>query len=197
MNRIALKSINRQKKAPTVVEHSTTFAKQVQQVSKPVEESLYAKRPNESFMWINPEYDETSPEFAPDKTLKEWCDIKGISISDLCNYNPDNERIATTPNTKTITRVRLPKVSNATDICIVTLGEYTKLIKDNIDFVSQTRLYYKKHEVFLPEGCIKREKDMSGDTSYYSKLSCAPEHVDKLKQYIKMNFRTDKVKWLI
>jgi hypothetical protein len=194
--RIALKTLTREKKAPIVESIKSTFDKQVQQVAK-TEETLYYKKPTESFIWINPEYDETSSEFAPDKTLKEWCDIKGISISDLSNYNPDSEHIATTPNVSGITRVRLPKVSNATDICIITLGEYIKLIKNKLDYVSQTRLYYKKHEGFLPEGIPQREKDMSGDTSYYSKLSCAPEHIDKLKQYIKMNFRTDKVKWLI
>lgn len=196
--RIALKSLTREKKSPTVETIKSTFDKQVQQVAtKTVDESLYYKKPTESVIWINPEYNETSPEFAPDKTLKEWCDIKGISLSDLINYNPDSERIATTPNVTGITRVRLPKVSNATDICIITLGEYIKFIKNKIDYVSQTRLYYKKHEGFLPEGCIKREKDMSGDTSYYSMLSCEEHNVEKLKKYINMNFRTDKVKWLI
>jgi len=194
--RIALATLNREKKAPTVEQHSTTFAKQVQQVAKPVEETLYTKRPNESVIWINPEYDETSNEFNPDKTLKEWCDIKGITLAEFPNYNPDNDRITTTPNVSGITRVRLQKATNAIDICIITLGEYIKFFKNKIDYVSQTRLYYKKHEGFLPEGCIKREKDMSGDTSYYSMLSCEPENIEKLKQYIKMNIRVDKVKWL-
>lgn len=194
--RIALKTVSREKKTPTVVEHTTTFAKQVQQVAKPVEETLYYKKPNESVIWINPEYDETSNEFNPDKTLKEWCDIKGISISDLIDFNPDNERITTTPNVSGITRVRLPKVSNATDICIITLGEYTKHKNFLSSISSQTRLYFSKHEGFLPEGIQQREKDISGNTSYYSKLSCTHENIDKLKQYIKMNIRTDKVKWL-
>lgn len=199
MKRIALKTVSREKKAPTVVEHTTTFAKQVQQVAKPVEETLYYKKPNESFIYINPEYDETSPEFAPDKTLQDWLNIKGITLAEFSNYNPYNEKsnnTATRSSVTGITRVRLPKVSNATDICIITLGEYIKFFKNKIDYVSQTRLYYKKHEGFLPEGCIKREKDMSGDTSYYSMLSCEPENIEKLKQYIKMNIRVDKVKWL-
>lgn len=195
--RIALKSLTREKKSPTVETIKSTFDKQVQQVAtKTVDESLYYKKPTESVIWINDEYNETSPEFAPDKTLKEWCDIKGISLSDLINYNPDSERIATTPNVTGITRVRLPKVSNATDICIITLGEFTKHKNFFTSISSQTRLYFSKHEGFLPEGIQQREKDMSGNTSYYSKLSCAPENIDKLKQYIKMNIRTDKVKWL-
>lgn len=196
MNRIALKTINREKKAPIVVEHTTTFAKQIQQVSKNVEETLYYKKPTESVIFINEEYDETSALFNSEKTLKEWCDIKGISISDLIDFNPETEVISNTPNVSGVTRIRMPKVSNATDICIVTLGEYIKFFKNKLDYVSQTRLYFKKHEGFLPEGVLQREKDMSGDTSYYSMLSCEAHNVEKLKQYIKMNIRVDKVKWL-
>jgi hypothetical protein len=195
--KIALKTLTRQKKAPVVETIKSTFDTQVQQVAISNVNTLHnsSKLSNGVTLYINPEYDETSDEFAPDKTLQEWCNIKGISISDLANFDPAND-ITHIPNVSGITRVRLPKVSNATDICIITLGEFIKLIRNKIDYVSQTRLYYKKHEGFLPEGCIKREKDISGDTSYYSMLSCEPENIDKLKQYIKMNFRTDKVKWL-
>ena len=194
MNRIALKTVSRLKKAPIVVEHSTTFAKQIQQVSKS-EETLYYKKPTESVIFINEEYDETSSLYNSEKTLREWCDIKGISISDLIDFNPETE-ISNTPNVSGVTRIRMPKVSNATDICIITLGEFIKFLKNKLDYVSQTRLYYKKHEGFLPEGVQQREKDLSGDTSYYSMLSCEAHNIEKLKQYIKMNIRVDKVKWL-
>jgi len=193
--RIALKTVNRQKKAPTVVEHSTSFAKQVQQVAKPVEETLYTKKPNESVIYINDEYNEDSPNFNPDKTLQDWLNIKGITLAELPNFNPDNDTVATT-NVSGITRMRLPKLVTGVDVCIITLGEYIKQVKSKLDYVSQTRLYFEKHEGFLPEGIKQREKDAPA-TSYYSKLSCAPENVEKLKQYIKMNFRVDKVKWLI
>jgi len=192
--RIALATLNREKKAPVVEQHSTTFAKQV---AKPVEETLYTKKPNESFIWINDEYNEDSPNFNPDKTLQDWLSIKGITLAEFSNYNPDNERITNIPNVSGITRMRLPKLVTGVDVCIITLGEYIKFFKNKIDYVSQTRLYYKKHEGFLPEGVLQREKDLSGDTSYYSKLSCTAENIDKLKQYIKMNIRVDKVKWLI
>jgi hypothetical protein len=66
MNRIALKTVNREKKAPIVVEHSTTFAKQIQQVSKS-EETLYYKKPTESVIFINEEYDETFANIGKDK----------------------------------------------------------------------------------------------------------------------------------
>jgi hypothetical protein len=194
MNRIALKTVSRLKKAPIVVEHSTTFAKQIQQVSKS-EETLYYKKPTESVIFINEEYDETSSLYNSEKTLREWCDIKGISISDLIDFNPETE-ISNTPNVSGVTRIRMPKVSNATDICIITLGEFIKFFKNKLDYVSQTRLYYKKHEGFLPEDVQQREKDLSGDTSYYSMLSCEAHNIEKLKQYIKMNIRVDKVKWL-
>ena len=194
MNRIALKTVNREKKAPIVVEHSTTFVKQIQQVSKS-EETLYYKKPTESVIFINEEYDETSSLYNSEKTLREWCDIKGISISDLIDFNPETE-ISNTPNVSGVTRIRMPKVSNATDICIITLGEFVKHKNFFTSISSQTRLYFSKHEGFLPEGIQQREKDISGNTSYYSKLSCSAENIDKLKQYIKMNMRTDKVKWL-
>ena len=194
--RIALATLNREKKAPVVEQHSTTFAKQVQQVAKPVEETLYTKKPNESVIYINDEYNEDSPDFNPDKTLQDWLNIKGITLAELPNFNPDNDTVATTTNVSGITRMRLPKLVTGVDVCIITLGEYIKQVKSKLDYVSQTRLYFEKHEGFLPEGIKQREKDAPA-TSYYSKLSCAPENVEKLKQYIKMNFRVDKVKWLI
>ena len=195
MQRIALKTLTREKKAPVVETVKSSFDRQVQQVAKPVEESLYTKRPNESFIWINDEYNEDSPNFNPDKTLQDWLNIKGITLAELPNFNPDNERITNTPNVSGITRVRLPKLVTGVDVCIITLGEFIKLVKNKLDYVSQTRLYFEKHEGFLPEGVKQNEKD-GKNTSYYSKLSCSPENVEKLKQYVKMNFRTDKVKWL-
>lgn len=209
MNRIALKTINREKKAPVVETIKSSFDKQIESVAI-LSDATWSHHSRQVAggisIYINPEYDESSPLFNPDKTLKEWCDIKGITLAEFPNYNPDNDRITTTPtrsasllgssNVSGITRMRLPKLVTGVDVCIITLGEYIKFFKNKIDYVSQTRLYYKKHEGFLPEGCIKREKDMSGDTSYYSMLSCEPQNIEKLKQYIKMNIRVDKVKWL-
>jgi hypothetical protein len=198
MNRIALKTVNREKKSPTVETIKSTFDKQVKQVAAISNvNTLHNSRKldNGVTLWLNPEYDETSDEFNPDKTLQEWLNIKGISIQELSNWNPDNERITSSPNISGITRIRLPKLVTGVDVCIITLGDFTKYKQMLILLSSQTRLYFAKHEGFLPDGIQQREKDAPA-TSYYSKLSCAPENVEKLKQYIKMNIRTDKVKWL-
>jgi hypothetical protein len=199
MNRIALKTITREKKSPTVETIKSTFDKQVQQVATISNvNTLHNSRKldNGVTLWINPEYDETSDEFNPDKTLQDWLNIKGITLEEFSNWNPDNERITSSPNISGITRIKLTKVdTNLSDICIITLGDFTKHKQMLILLSSQTRLYFSKHEGFLPEGIQQREKDAPA-TSYYSKLSCAPDKIDKLKQYIKMNIRTDKVKWL-
>jgi len=144
-------------------------------------------------IWVNPEYNESSKLFSPEKTLKEWCDIKGIEIESISNYDADRDVIK--DSSSSITRVHIPKVSNGTNVCIITLGDFTKHKQMITSIAYQTRLYFAKHEGFLPEGIQQREKDMPA-TSYYSMLSCAPENVEKLKQFIKMNILVAKVKWL-
>ena len=175
----------RAKKPPQVID---TLATQISSIAVSEVAETIATDINNSKIWVNPEYNEDSPLFNPEKTLKEWCDIKGITIQELANYDADKDIIKESSN-GSITRTRSVVSANADTLCVIALGDYIKYIKGKCDFISQKRLYFDK--------VTGEQKDKDGPgTSYYSELFATAENKDKAIAFIKSAITNkDRIEW--